>query len=112
MPPAASSTLTKPLTRQELFDRIRQQTGASADQTRTLMQMFEDTVDLIDPDTGTSDWLRVTMSAHDALDAIMPDMTPAIPGSLHDEVDRHFLGEGWTFQHDRHIHCSLQAVRR
>lgn len=66
---------------------------------------------LIDVDAGTCGYISVDMDIHDALDGIMPDLAYAAPGSLHERVNQAYLPAGWTFFHDKHLYCSLEAVQ-
>lgn len=84
--------------------------GFATEQSMLLMELLRETAELIDPDTGDSGFCDVNRAVHDVLDAIMPDLAYAAPGSLHERLNHHFLPEGWGFMHDRHGYCTLQAI--
>ena len=50
------------------------------------------------------------MSLHDFLDRFMPDHAIAMPGSVHDIINQHFLGPDQVFVHDRTQYCVLSVV--
>jgi hypothetical protein len=114
MTPATTKTRveTPTLTRDQLFNRIQAETKMPTRKVTALMRMFRDAAADIDLEAETAGYILVDMSAHNLLDLVMPDMAAASPGTIHAAADRTFLPEGWTFRHDLHVSCTLQAIKR
>lgn len=61
--------------------------------------------------TGKIAKVQMDMNAHDVLDGIMRDKAQAAPGSIHELANRVMLPKGYTFIHDRHVHCEVEVVK-
>ena len=97
---------TEATIRRELTER-----GLSDAKAQELIRMFQDVARCVHPDQTHTIYMRVGLQIHDAFDAIMPDHAYAETGSLHERINQTFLPEGWTFWHDRHGNCTIEAVR-
>ncbi len=95
----------------EIFDALHD-AGHTAQNIRVILDMMQSAAKQLKAPEGEETWIDVDMSAHELLDDIMPDKATAAPGSIHERLDRRFLPEGYTFLHDVHGHCSLEAVRK
>lgn len=106
--------LTKTSLYDDIFDVLKDKEYSSRD-VSTLLRLFGKLGR--DVTTGTHKYLRsdgvhrvnMNMKVHDVLETFMKDQELAVPGSIHDKVNKLFLPAGMTFVHDIVDNCVIEV---